>query len=118
MGARRLFRGNGPAAATHGADVQSFRVAIQLPGTGGGMSYPEAVRWSEDGRAVDVLDQTLLPEREVRIELRSVDEVGDAISRLAVRGAPAIGIAAAMGIALDAAAHTKLDKDKFMRRLD
>jgi methylthioribose-1-phosphate isomerase len=82
------------------------------------MSYPEAVRWSDDGRAVDVLDQTLLPAREVRIQLRNIDDVGDAIRRLAVRGAPAIGIAAAMGIALDAAAHTKLDKDTFMERLD
>jgi methylthioribose-1-phosphate isomerase len=82
------------------------------------MSYPEAVRWSDDGRAVDVLDQTLLPAREVRIQLRNVDDVGDAIRRLAVRGAPAIGITAAMGIAVDAAAHTKLDKDTFMERLD
>jgi methylthioribose-1-phosphate isomerase len=82
------------------------------------MSYPEAVRWSDDGRAVDVLDQTLLPEREVRLQLESIDAVGDAIRRLAVRGAPAIGIAAAMGIAVDAAAHTKLDKAAFMRRLE
>jgi methylthioribose-1-phosphate isomerase len=82
------------------------------------MSYPEAVRWSADGRAVDVLDQTLLPEREVRVQLHTIDDVADAIRRLAVRGAPAIGIAAAMGLALDAAAHTKLDKDAFMHRLD
>jgi methylthioribose-1-phosphate isomerase len=81
------------------------------------MIYPEAVRWSDDGTAVDVLDQTLLPEREVRIQLRNVEDVGDAIRRLAVRGAPAIGIAAALGIALDAAAHTKLEKQAFMQRL-
>src|SRR5688572_33227832 len=81
-------------------------------------SYPEAVRWSQDGRAVDVLDQTLLPGREVRIHLQNIDDVADAIRRLAVRGAPAIGIAAAMGLAVDAARHSKLDKDTFLRRIE
>jgi methylthioribose-1-phosphate isomerase len=82
------------------------------------MSFPEAVRWSEDGRAVDVLDQTQLPEREVRVQLQNIDEVADAIRRLAVRGAPAIGIVAAMGLALDMSAHTSLERQPFMRRLD
>ena len=81
-------------------------------------NYPEAVRWSEDGRAVDILDQTQLPEREVRLLLADVDDVADAIRRLAVRGAPAIGIVAAMGVALDAAAHTKLAKAEFLQRID
>jgi methylthioribose-1-phosphate isomerase len=81
------------------------------------MSFPEAVRWSADGRAVDIIDQTQLPEREVRLQLADVDSVADAIRRLAVRGAPAIGIAAAMGLALDAAAHTKLDQESFLQRL-
>ena len=81
------------------------------------MSYPEAVRWSDDGRAVDILDQTQLPEREVRLQLTTADDVAAAIRRLAVRGAPAIGIAAAMGVALDAAAHTKLAKPEFLERL-
>ncbi len=82
------------------------------------MSFPEAVRWSADGRAVDVIDQTQLPEREVRVQLSDVDAVADAIRRLAVRGAPAIGIAAAMGLALDAAAHTKLGQEAFLQRLE
>jgi methylthioribose-1-phosphate isomerase len=82
------------------------------------MSFPETIRWSQDGRAVDILDQTQLPEREVRLELRNVDEVADAIRRLAVRGAPAIGVAAAMGVALDAAVHSKLDKQQLLARLD
>ena len=81
------------------------------------MSYPEAVRWSGDGRAVDILDQTQLPQREVRLYLENVDAVADAIRRLAVRGAPAIGIAAAMGVALDAAAHTKVAKTDFLERI-
>jgi len=49
---------------------------------------------------VRLLDQTLLPTREEYIDIGSVDQMCDAIKRLAVRGAPAIGVAAAMGIAL------------------
>lgn len=60
----------------------------------------QAVTWSDDGDGVRILDQRLLPEREVYRVLRSVDEVCEAINTLAVRGAPAIGIAAAMGLVL------------------
>ena len=45
-----------------------------------------------------ILDQRVLPAREVYRELRTVDDVCDAIRTLAVRGAPAIGIAGAMGL--------------------
>jgi methylthioribose-1-phosphate isomerase len=60
----------------------------------------ESIRWSDDGRAVRILDQRQLPQREEYRELRTVDEVRDAIATLAVRGAPAIGIAGAMGMVL------------------
>jgi methylthioribose-1-phosphate isomerase len=56
------------------------------------------IEWKED--RIRLLDQTLLPLREEYIEIRTVAEMCDAIRRLAVRGAPAIGVAAAMGIAL------------------
>ncbi len=58
----------------------------------------QPVRWL-DG-ALDLLDQTLLPHREVWLSLRRWDEVAEAIRRLAVRGAPAIGIAAAYALVL------------------
>ncbi len=61
------------------------------------LDHPQAVRWTEDG-AVDLLDQTALPEREVRLRLDTADGVAEAIRSLRVRGAPAIGIAAAMGL--------------------
>ena len=64
------------------------------------MSVIEAIRWSDDGRAVRILDQRRLPGAEVYRDLRSVDDVRDAIATLAVRGAPAIGIAGAMGMVL------------------
>jgi methylthioribose-1-phosphate isomerase len=57
-----------------------------------------AVEW-RDGR-LEIVDQTLLPERLVIRELGSVDEVVDALARLAVRGAPAIGVAGAFGMVL------------------
>jgi len=58
------------------------------------------VRWSDD-RLV-LLDQTLLPEREVERGYQSWEEVGEAIRALVVRGAPAIGVAAAFGVVLAA----------------
>ncbi len=58
----------------------------------------KTVRLSQDGSAVIILDQTCLPESEVYVSLSSAEEVWDAIYKLKVRGAPAIGIAAAYGI--------------------
>jgi methylthioribose-1-phosphate isomerase len=64
------------------------------------MEVIQPVSWSADGHGVRILDQRELPEREVYRDLRTADEVYDAILTLAVRGAPAIGIAAAMGVTL------------------
>ena len=51
-----------------------------------------------DGDTVVILDQNLLPTREKYVRLTDIDDVWSAINSLRVRGAPAIGIAAAMGI--------------------
>jgi methylthioribose-1-phosphate isomerase len=61
----------------------------------------EPLRW-EDG-ALLVLDQRALPGEERWIRCESVDQVADCIRTLAIRGAPAIGIAAAYAMALAAA---------------
>ncbi len=58
------------------------------------------LRWA-DG-AVHLLDQRALPERETELVCRSVEELACAIEELVVRGAPAIGCAAALGVALAA----------------
>ncbi len=63
------------------------------------MDYPAVIGWTAD-EAVWILDQTLLPDREEHRELDSVDAVAEAIRRLRVRGAPLIGVAAAMGMTL------------------
>src|ERR671914_10100 len=57
-----------------------------------------AVAW-RDGR-LEVVDQTRLPDRLVTLELTGVAEVVEALRRLAVRGAPAIGVAGAFGVVL------------------
>ncbi len=60
-----------------------------------------AVRWSGD--RLGLLDQTRLPHDEVWLECANAADVAAAIRRLAVRGAPNIGIAAAYGVALEVA---------------
>ncbi len=62
-----------------------------------------------EANAVVVLDQRRLPDDEVELRCSSVAEVADAIRTLAVRGAPAIGIAAAYGLALAAQRGEDLD---------
>lgn len=64
------------------------------------LGIPVPVSWTQDGLAVRLLDQTLLPVEERFLRLETVEEVAEAISSLRVRGAPAIGIAAAMGLAV------------------
>ncbi|HEX3130036.1 MAG TPA: S-methyl-5-thioribose-1-phosphate isomerase [Thermoanaerobaculia bacterium] len=58
------------------------------------------LRW--EGDILKLLDQTLLPSEEVWLDCREPEQVADAIRRLAVRGAPAIGVAAAYGLVLGA----------------
>jgi methylthioribose-1-phosphate isomerase len=60
------------------------------------------VRFEEDGPKVVLLDQRRLPDEEIELECRSVAEVVEAIRSLAIRGAPAIGVAAAYALALAA----------------
>lgn len=56
------------------------------------------VRLSEDGQAVEMIDQTLLPNEVKFLRLETAESLYEAIFELRVRGAPAIGIAAAFGM--------------------
>lgn len=58
----------------------------------------ETIQWTDDG--VVMIDQTRLPNEEVFVTCKTSDEVAHAIRSMVIRGAPAIGVAAAMGIAL------------------
>jgi methylthioribose-1-phosphate isomerase len=65
-----------------------------------------SVGWSPDTGALRILDQRFLPERELVRDLVALSETIDAIRTLAVRGAPAIGVAAAIGLAVSLAADS------------
>jgi methylthioribose-1-phosphate isomerase len=75
-----------------------------------------AVIWQRD-RLV-LLDQRRLPGEEVYLDCRTWLEVADAIRNLAVRGAPAIGVAAAFGVALAGLASPARDVDALLRDLE
>ena len=64
-------------------------------------TIPSPIAWSSD-HGIRILDQTRLPEEERYLELHTVEQVAEAIKSLRVRGAPLIGIAAAMGVAVTA----------------
>jgi len=76
---------------------------------------PRTIEWRQG--AVRLIDQTLLPGRCKVITVRTVPEMRQAIRRLAVRGAPAIGIAGAMGLALGARASRAKTWPAFRRDL-
>ena len=78
-----------------------------------GDPIPPTIEW-RDG-CVRMIDQRLLPGRLAFLEAGTVEEICDAISTLAVRGAPALGVAGAMGMAL---AHvTGVDPDEAAARI-
>ena len=58
------------------------------------------VKWGPDRKSVDIIDQTLLPGTIKRIQIKTAEEIYEAIKKLRVRGAPAIGVSAAFGIAV------------------
>ena len=66
---------------------------------------------------LDILDQTQLPEKITRLQLFTQEGVFDAIKRLCVRGAPAIGCSAAVGLAVCAARFKERDLESFMNHL-
>ncbi|MBM4446470.1 MAG: S-methyl-5-thioribose-1-phosphate isomerase [Chloroflexi bacterium] len=70
------------------------------------------------GNKIKIIDQTKLPGKLVFVELHSYTEVVAAIKSLKVRGAPAIGVAAAYGIALGAQNIKAQNKARFLSQLD
>src|SRR5580704_896874 len=91
-------------AINPGFDDHAFRLqsdvvpGILRGGQQGTAIMVETIQWTEDG--VVMIDQTRLPRQEVFVTCRTYGEVADAIRSMVIRGAPAIGVAAAMGVAL------------------
>lgn len=84
-----------------------------------------AITWTDeagrDGRgAVRILDQTVLPGATDYLDVDTVDALVDAIVALAVRGAPALGVAGAMGVvvAMDQAAREGWDETRLRSEID
>ena len=69
---------------------------------------PPTIEWA-DGR-IRLIDQRMLPRKLAFLDIDTVDQLCDAIASLAVRGAPALGVAGAMGIALAAVRGEPLDE--------
>src|SRR3989304_4513778 len=82
------------------------------------MKNLETLHWigGVDGR-LRLIDQTKLPVEFVEIDCRDVQAVWEAIKTLRVRGAPALGIAAAYGVCLGVQSVVGSDQSTFFRRL-
>jgi methylthioribose-1-phosphate isomerase len=78
----------------------------------GGVTGLQPLKWN--GSSLQLLDQLQLPERVEWIECKSVEEVAEAIETMKVRGAPAIGAAAAYGIAIGAQRGSQMAKPDFL----
>ncbi len=74
------------------------------------------VKWGPDKKSVDIIDQTLLPGEVKRICLHTREEIWEAIKKLRVRGAPAIGVSAAYGIAVVADQLAATDYEEFRQQ--
>src|SRR3954452_15627874 len=80
------------------------------------MNPPRTIAWVGDTSGfVRLLDQTQLPTQVEYRDCRTVEEVWEAIRTLRVRGAPAIGVAAAMGVVVGIQGHT--DPATYAQRL-
>lgn len=76
----------------------------------------QSITWNEDH--VTIIDQTYLPEREVYIDLNTAGQVWDAIKKMKVRGAPAIGISGAYGLYLGVRDLKETTFDSFYNEAD
>jgi methylthioribose-1-phosphate isomerase len=76
----------------------------------------KTIEW-KNGKVV-LIDQRRLPTEELYLELTDPQSVAQAIRNMAIRGAPAIGIAAAMGIALGGKSINEWEYDKFKKKME
>src|SRR5438445_12620448 len=82
------------------------------------MPSPRTITWIGDSDGfIRLIDQTLLPTVLEYRDCRTVYEVWEAIRNLRVRGAPAIGVAAAMGMVLSVADYRGYDRDEYFQLL-
>ena len=102
-----------PRCSTPGAPDISHFLRRSDPQRVDAFRPAEVVAWAPAGDAVRILDQRRLPGAVVYRDLRTVDDVVDAIRTLAVRGAPAIGVAGAMGLVVALVPCADGDRSRF-----
>lgn len=73
------------------------------------------IQW--DAGVLKLMDQRLLPEREEWLEFKDINSTAGAIKEMVVRGAPAIGITAAFGMAMASMAHSDKAEGNFLKAL-
>ena len=76
----------------------------------------KTLEWTDAG--VSFIDQTKLPTQEIYVLCKTYQEVAEAIRGMIVRGAPAIGVAAAMGLAASLLRVAHLPRERFLQVLD
>lgn len=81
------------------------------------MTSWDTVALDNGQKALVIIDQTLLPNEERRLALTSLDDIWRAINTLQVRGAPAIGVAAAIGLYVAAYRVATDDEAAFIRQV-
>ena len=76
-----------------------------------------SIEWTVDNK-VKMIDQTLLPHKLEFLEFNDFRSVANSIKVMNIRGAPAIGVAAAMGMALATIEYKELVKDNFLVKME
>lgn len=82
------------------------------------MNETATLWWDESNQSIHYIEQTLLPNEYLIVECRSIERLATAIRRLEIRGAPALGVAGAYGVALAAVLADKKDLKSFMSAID
>jgi methylthioribose-1-phosphate isomerase len=82
------------------------------------MKSIETIRWDDETDTVILIDQTKLPSLFRMVRCRSVDRLITAIMRLEVRGAPALGVAGAYGVALAALKEKEMNFSRYLENLE
>ncbi|MEI8330164.1 MAG: S-methyl-5-thioribose-1-phosphate isomerase [Methanomicrobiales archaeon] len=78
------------------------------------MNKTATLWWDTRNQSIHYIEQTLLPNEYAIIECRSIERLATAIRRLEIRGAPAIGVAGALGVALATVLADNKDMPSFM----
>ncbi|MHA2280385.1 MAG: S-methyl-5-thioribose-1-phosphate isomerase [Promethearchaeota archaeon] len=76
-----------------------------------------SIEWTSENK-VKMIDQTLLPHKLEFLEFDDYRDVATSIKVMNIRGAPAIGVAAAMGVALATIEYKELPKDRFLEKME